>query len=126
MNGIYAIPIFSVVVMGMLNKRVPSVAAFYSMVIGLVVMVGLLIVYPALNGGANTSDLTGISNFHTMGIVFATLMLIMFIGSKVAPREEAWEITTNTPIDMTPWKGTKVASIILVIAVVTIYAAFSK
>jgi len=126
MNGIYFIPIFAVVVMGMLNKRVPSVAAFYSLVIGLVVMVGLLIVYPALNGGANTSQLTGISNFHMMGIVFGSLTLIMFIASKVAPREKAWEITTNTPIDMTPWKGTKVASIILVTAVVAIYAAFSK
>ncbi len=126
MNGVYFIPIFAVVVMGLINKRVPSVAAFYSLLIGLIVMVGLLIVYPALNAGANTSQLTGISNFHMMGIVFASLMLIMFIGSKVAPREKAWEITTNTPIDMTPWKGTKVASIILIIAVVTIYATFSK
>jgi SSS family solute:Na+ symporter len=126
MNGIYAIPIFSVVVMGLINKRVPSIAAFYSMLAGLVVLVGLLIVYPALNGGANTSQLTGISNFHMMGIIFGSLVLAMFIASKVAPREQAWEMATNTPIDMTPWRGTKVASAFLVVAVIAIYAAFAQ
>ncbi|MGS2724080.1 solute:sodium symporter family transporter [Porticoccus sp. GXU_MW_L64] len=126
MNGIYFIPIFSVVVMGMLNKRVPSSAAFYSLVIGLVVLVAGLIVYPATHGGASVEQLTGFSNFHLMGIVFGSLVAIMFIASKVAPRAEAWELETNTSIDMTPWKGARIAGVILIIAVIAIYAAFAK
>lgn len=126
MNGIYAIPIFSVVVMGMLNKRVPSGAAFYSMLASLVVLIGLLIIYPAFNGGAATSTLTGINNFHTMGIIFAIACITMFAASKLIPRAQAWELNTNAPIDMTPWKGTPIVSAVLIVMVIAIYAAFAK
>lgn len=126
MNGIYFIPIFAVVVMGMLNKRVPSGAAFWSMVIGIVALVATLIVYPAINGGDKFATFSGFNDFHLMGIVFAVLVAIQFIASKVFPRPEAWVLETNTPIDMTPWKGAKWASLVLVILVVAIYAAFAK
>ena len=126
MNAIYFIPIFSVVVMGMLNKRVPSGAAFLSMIVGLVILIGFLVAYPALNGGANTEELTGFSNFHLMGITFAILITIMFVASKVAPRAEAWEMETHTPIDMTPWKGTPVASGILILLVLIVYVSFHQ
>ena len=126
MNAIYFIPIFAVVVMGMLNRNVPSGSAFISMVVGLVILIALLVVYPMFNDGAPTSNLTGINNFHLMGIVFALLVSIMFIASKVSPRTEPWEMQTNTPIDMTPWSGAKWASIILIILVIVIYVMFSK
>ncbi|MFW2386488.1 MAG: solute:sodium symporter family transporter, partial [Akkermansiaceae bacterium] len=126
MNAIYFIPIFAVVVMGMLNKRTPSKAAFGSMVIGLVVLIACLIAYPALNGGNSIEEVTNFSNFHLMGIVFALLVSIMFIASKVAPRSEAWELETKTPIDMTPWKGAPIASAILVILVLVIYVSFHQ
>ncbi|WP_411827345.1 solute:sodium symporter family transporter [Luteolibacter sp. AS25] len=137
MNGIYFIPIFAVVVMGMLNRRVPSWSAFVSMIVGLILMISTLILYPifaprTLNPETgeravqNFSDFTGFSNFHLMGIVFALLVGIMFVASKVAPRSEAWVAQTNTPIDMTPWKGAKWASLILIVAVVGIYVFFAK
>ena len=72
------------------------------------------------------SDFTGFSNFHLMGIVFALLVGIMFVASIVAPRAEAWVLETKTPIDMTPWKNAKWASLLLIIAVIGIYAMFAK
>lgn len=127
MNGIYFIPIFAVVVMGMLNRRVPSGAAFLSMIVGLLALIFFLIVYPAYMGeGAKTSDLTGISNFHLMGIVFAVLICIMFVASKIKPTTEAWVAQTNTTIDLTPWKGAKWASLVLVVLVVAIYVSFAR
>jgi len=131
MNAIYFIPIFAVVVMGMLNNRVSSKPAFVSMLIGLVILIGCLIVYPAYNAlvlgvEADISDVTGFSNFHLMGIVFALLVLIMFVASKVAPRPEAWQIETNTPIDMTPWKGAPIVSAILILIVLAVYISFHQ
>ena len=137
MNAIYFIPIFAVVVMGMLNKRVPSSSAFFSMVVGLIVLIGTLIVYPAVADqklDPNTAemvnksfaDVTGFSNFHLMGITFALLVVIMSVASKVAPRAKAWELKTNTPIDMTPWKGAPIVSAILVILVLLIYVSFHQ
>ncbi|MFK7850489.1 MAG: solute:sodium symporter family transporter [Akkermansiaceae bacterium] len=135
MNGIYFIPIFAIVVMGMLNRRVPSGSAFVSMIIGLILLIATLIVYPIaapkiLKDGEmvnqSFSDFTGFSNFHLMGIVFALLVGIMFVASKVAPRSEAWVLETKTPIDMTPWKNAKWASALLIVAVIAIYALFAK
>lgn len=126
MNAIYFIPIFAVVVMGLVNRRVPSGAAFLSMILGLVILISTLIVYPAANGGDGFDTLSGFSNFHLMGIVFALLVAIMFIGSKVAPRPEPWVLESNNTIDMTPWKGAPIASLILVILVLTIYISFHQ
>ncbi|YCM45416.1 solute:sodium symporter family transporter [Verrucomicrobiaceae bacterium 227] len=137
MNAIYFIPIFAVVVMGMLNKRVPSGSAFVSMLVGLVILIGTLIIYPATAAqkldpetakmvNKSFEDVTGFSNFHLMGITFAILILIMFVASKIAPRKNAWEMKTNTPIDMTPWKGAPIASAILILLVLTIYLSFHQ
>jgi len=126
MNAIYFIPIFAVVVMGMLNKRVPSTSAFVAIIVGLVILIATLIIYPALNGGDGFDTVTGFSNFHLMGIVFALLVTIMLVASIVAPRAEPWEIKTNTPIDMTPWKGAPIVGLILVVCVISIYVAFHQ
>ena len=126
MNAIYFIPIFAVVVMGMLNKRVPSTSAFVAIIVGLVILIATLIIYPALNGGDGFDTVTGFSNFHLMGIVFALLVTIMLVASIVAPRAEPWEIKTNTPIDMTPWKGAPIVGLILVVCVISIYLAFHQ
>ena len=126
MNAIYFIPIFAVVVMGMLNKFVPSNAAFVSMLIGLAMLIGMLVFYPIATGGNDFADLVGINTFHLMGITFALLVIIMLVASKVAPRAEAWQMETHTTIDMTPWKGAKITSAILVVLVIVIYAIFSK
>lgn len=126
MNAIYFIPIFAVVVMGMLNKRTPSSSALAALIVGLVILISCLIIYPLATKGGSFADVTGFSNYHLMGIVFALLIGIMLIASFVAPRAEAWEMKTNTPIDMTPWKGAPIASGILVILVLVIYISFNQ
>lgn len=121
MNGIYFIPIFSVVVVGMLHSRVPSAAAFTALLIGLV-MLAVKYFVPGLDGAV---DKIFLYNFHFLGFVFALLVLIMLVWAKVKPRETAWTLETDTPIDMTPWKGAKIASLILIVVVIAIYASFA-
>lgn len=64
-------------------------------------------------------------NFHFLGFVFALLVVIMLIWAAIKPREAAWTLETDTPIDMTPWKGAKLTSLILIVVVVGIYASFA-
>ncbi|MGB0412834.1 MAG: solute:sodium symporter family transporter [Coraliomargarita sp.] len=121
MNGIYFIPIFSVVVVGMLNKRVPSVAAFTALLVGLV-----LLSFKYFAPGMDAAfDKIFVYNFHFLGFVFALLVAIMVIWAAIKPREEAWVLETSTPIDMTPWKGAKVAGVILLVVVAAIYISFA-
>ncbi|MGJ8651745.1 MAG: solute:sodium symporter family transporter [Opitutaceae bacterium] len=121
MNGIYFIPIFSVVVVGMLHPRVPSAAAFTALIIGLVTLAVKYFV-PGLDAKV---DEIFFYNFHFLGFVFALLVAIMLVWAAIKPRETAWTLETDTPIDMTPWKGAKVASLILIVVVIAIYASFA-
>lgn len=121
MNGIYFIPIFSVVVVGMLHPRVPSKAAFTALLVGLVLLSFKYFV-PGMDAAF---DKVFVYNFHFLGFVFVLLVAIMVVWAKVQPREEAWVLETSTPIDMTPWKGAKVAGVILLVIVTLIYLSFA-
>ena len=122
MNAIYFIPIFAVVVVGMLHPRVPAPAAFFAMLLGLV-MIGVKYFIP---GVAPAVDSLFVYNFHFLGFVFAFLVAFMLVWAKAAPRAAAWKLETSTPIDMTPWKGAKWASVALVVIVIAIYASFAS
>ena len=123
MNGIYFIPIFAVVVVGMLHRKVPSLAANIALACGIIILTVDSVVLP-LTGGSSISSILGINGFHFLGLVFWALVIFMLVFTKLAPRKEAWQIETNNPIDMTPWWGAPVVSVLLVIAVLGIYAYF--
>lgn len=122
MNAIYFIPIFAVVVVGMLHPRVPADAAFTALLLGL----GMIVVKYYVPGVAAVVDRAFVYNFHFLGFVFVTLVAMMLGWAVVAPRREPWTLERNTPIDMTPWKGAPWASLALLLAVVAIYASFAS
>jgi len=122
MNAIYFIPIFSVVLVGLLNRNVPAKAASTAMIAGIILISLGAFVAPIKQG---IKDL-GIHNFHYMGIVFALLVTYLLVMAKVSPRSEPWKIETRNTIDMTPWKGVRWASAASVILVFVFYAAFAK
>jgi len=121
MNGIYFIPIFAVVVVGLLNRKVPAVAGFVGLIFGIVV-IALGYFVPAFSSGLSAA---GIHEFHFLGIVFAALVLLMLGIGLVKPRAEAWQMVYTKEVDLTPWKGAKWASLILVIFVIGIYVFFA-
>lgn len=121
MNAIYFIPIFAVVVVGMLHPRVPAKAAFWAVVIGLVALLAKYF-WP---GADKAVDRIFNHNFHYLGVVFVALIVFMVAWGTLAPRATAWKLETSTPIDMTPWKNAKWASLVLVILVIAIYASFA-
>lgn len=121
MNGIYFIPIFAVVVVGLLSRRVPAVAGTVGLVSGVVVIaLGYF-----LPGSINPVTQLGIHEFHFLGIIFALLIGVMLLIGKLRPRPTDWELENDTPIDMTPWKNAKWASLALVLVVLLIYVVFA-
>jgi SSS family solute:Na+ symporter len=121
MNAIYFIPIFAVVLVGMLHSRVPAKAASIAMLAG-ILLIGLGYFVPAFDKAIADA---GIHGFHFIGIVFALLVAFLFIMGTVAPRATPWKLETTNNIDMTPWKGAKIASAILVAIVIAIYVIFA-
>jgi SSS family solute:Na+ symporter len=122
MNGIYFIPIFAVVVVGMLNRRVPAIAGSIGLLLGVIVIaLGYF-----LPGKMSPMTLLGMHEFHFLGVVFALLVIVMLAIGAAKPRATPWELTSSNTIDMTPWKNAKWASLGLIAIVLAIYIGFAR
>jgi solute:Na+ symporter, SSS family len=119
MNGLYFIPIFAVVVVGIANKRVPAFAANVALILG----------FAAIAGGywmPGFKDIVGkIHGFHYLGLVFAILVALLLIIGTLRPREEAWVQADARAVDLTPWKYAKPVGAVLVLLVLTFYAVLA-
>lgn len=119
MNGMYFIPIFSVVLVGMLSRRVPASAAKTSLVAGLVTIACAYFIPPL------AVVVESINDFHFLGIVFAYLVIYMFIMGELRPLEKPWKQVDVQAVDMTPWPHARRAGAVLALIVLTIYVVFA-
>ncbi len=126
MNAIYFIPILAVVVVGMLSKRVPGVAASTALILGLVLMlVGNFVPFGTVDDQPYLLAGGLMNGFHYAGLVFLILVGLMLLIGLFRPRSEAWVHEHSREVDITPWKGAVPVAIVLLIAVVAIYAMFA-
>tara|TARA_R110000850_G_scaffold3506_1_gene16842 strand:- start:1250 stop:2860 length:1611 start_codon:yes stop_codon:yes gene_type:complete len=119
MNGLYFIPIFSVVLAGLLFKRANAATANIALAGGCAILI-LGYFVPPFTGWAQK-----VHDFHFLGIVFGILMTFQFVMSKVKPLAEPWEQKYSGDVDLTPWKWAKPVGIGIVVAVVLLYLAFA-
>ncbi len=119
MNGMYAVPILAVVLVAMLSRRVPPMAAKFGLIAGFIA-VGLgNFVHPF----SQIADTMG--GFYFTGTVFAWLVILMLVIGELRPLEDEWVQTDVRAVDMTPWRYSRLAGIALIVAVVSIYAGFA-
>jgi SSS family solute:Na+ symporter len=124
MNGIYFVPIFAVVLVGMLSKRVPAKAANVGMIFAFVTILTVYFV-PGCNITDDKSSIFLIHNFHFIALVLLISISIILIIGKINPLETAFEHKHSGDVDLTPWKYTVPAGITLIAIVVGIYASYA-
>lgn len=121
-NGIFFIPIFAVIVMGMLFKHIPPIAAKLALLLGLMtISFGYFI---PINGSHYITDY--IHEFHFLGLVFIALMAIMFFIGWIYPMEKGFVQSDVRDGDLRPWKYTSLVSASLIFLVFLIYYLFSE
>ena len=119
MNGLYFIPIFSVVLLGILNKRIPAWGANAALMVGFIsIALGYFI--PALS-----KHVDAMHEFHFLGAVFASLIIIMMISRIISPLSKPWEHKDSAQVDLTPWKWAMPMGIGLAVVVLALYFAFA-
>ncbi|MFD2189530.1 solute:sodium symporter family transporter [Pistricoccus aurantiacus] len=119
MNAIYFIPILAVVIVGLLTRRVPPMAAKIALVGGCLMIAAGYFVPPF-------DQLPAIMHeFHFVAAVFLLLVAIMLVIGKLRPREIPWVQEDSGAVDLTPWRGAIPAGIVLVVLVIAIYVAFA-
>lgn len=119
MNGLYFIPVLAVVVVGMLSKRVPPMAAKVALVIGFTVIATGYFVPPF------DRFVTAMHQFHFLGAVFLLLCAVMVFIGWLRPTAEGFVQIDVQAVEMSPWKGSVPTSIALVLIVLIIYVVFA-
>jgi uncharacterized sodium:solute symporter family permease YidK len=119
MNGMYFIPIFAVVLIGMLTKRVPALAAKIALLLGFTAIAVGYFVPPFDKVVASLHD------FHFLGLVFSWLLVLMLVIGELKPRETEFVQEDVGAVTMTPWKFARPAGIALIIIVISIYVCFA-
>jgi SSS family solute:Na+ symporter len=119
MNAIYFIPILAVVIVGLLTKRVPPMAAKIALVGGCLLIAAGYFVPPF-----NRLPMV-MHEFHFVASVFALLVAMMLLIGKLRPRATDWVQEDSGAVDLTPWKGAIPAGIVLIVLVIAIYVAFA-
>lgn len=119
MNAMYFIPILAVVLVGLLTKRVPPIAAKIALVAGCLI-IGIVYFVPPFTGLLDV-----LNDFHFVALVFVLLVAMMLVFGQLMPRATDWVHEDSGKVDLTPWKGAIPAGIVLVLLVIAIYIAFA-
>ncbi|QDU99106.1 solute:sodium symporter family transporter [Lignipirellula cremea] len=119
MNGMYFIPVLAVVLVGMLTRRVPAIAARLGLVAGFAVIAIGYFVSPF------DKIVSSLHEYHFLGIVFSWLMIMMLVIGEIWPRETEFVQEDVGAVDMTPWRYAIPAGLVLILIVFTIYLVFA-
>lgn len=142
-NGIYSIPIFTIIVIGYLTKRVPAIAAKIGILSGSILyIISQFWLGPKMISAAlDTAKASGITDatelkliqadayphyLHIMAILFILNIVIMLIIGKFYPRKEPFVLEYTKQVSIEPYKYVKQVGLVVVFIVVGIYIYFAK
>ena len=118
MNGIYSIPILSVVLLGMLSGRMTRRAAKFGLIVGPSLIACCYFIYPL------QAIVNSLHEFHFLGVVFGWLIMSMLMISTLWPDQE-WEQVDVQAVDLTPWRWAPHCGVLLLIGVISIFLIFA-
>ena len=141
-NGIYSIPILTIIVVGYLTKRVPAIAAKIALLSGcLLYIISQFLLQPYfVNSALDNAKASGITNQAALALVkaaayphFLDIMAMLFILNvgimlligKFKSREQDYVQKYTQQVDITPWKYVKQVGVAICIIVVGIYIYFA-
>ncbi len=127
-NGFYNVPIFTLIIFGMLNKHAPAWAAKVTLVCFIVAYGLTQIPFAGKEAIPLLGWLSGIHYLHVMAILFIIAVAFMWVTGIY------WPTKNNTyddakdlhVVDTTPWNKAVVMSVAIVLCVFAVYVIFSK
>lgn len=120
-NGIYSIPILTIVVVGYFTKYVPAKAAKIGIISGsLLYIISQFVLKPYVFGKENYPHF-----LHVMAILFVLNIIIMLVIGKLQPRKNSFNLVYTKHVNITPWKYVTIAGVVISVIVVYSYIYFS-
>lgn len=142
-NGIYSIPILTIIVVGYLTKRVPAIAAKIGIISGSILyiisqfwlqpkFVNLALEEAKASGITDAAELRLVEAdayphyLHVMAILFIANVAIMLLIGKFKPRDTPYVQEYTKQVEITPYRYVRHVGLSIVIIVVGIYIYFAK
>ena len=119
-NGIYSIPILTIIIVGYTTKYVPAIAAKIGLFSGCLLYITYMLIdiySPEVFSRLHFLDICA--------ILFILNILIMLIIGYFKPREEAYVQEYTKQVDITPWRYLKPVSIAICLIVIGVYIYFT-
>jgi SSS family solute:Na+ symporter len=119
-NGIYSIPILTIIIVGYTTKYVPAIAAKIGLFSGCLLYITYMLIdiySPEVFSSLHFLDI--------LAILFVLNIMIMLIIGYFKPREKAYVQEYTKQVDITPWKYLKPASITICVIVIGVYIYFA-
>lgn len=141
-NGIYSIPILTIIVVGYTTKRVPAIAAKVGLVSGclLYIISQFFLKDYFITKALASATASGVTDegalalvtaqayphfLDIMAILFVLNIVIMLIIGRLYPRTEPFIQEYTKQVDITPWKYVKSAGLGICLIVVGVYIYFA-
>ena len=114
LNGIFFIPIASIMIAGFFTKHISAIAAKISLFVGLLFYINVTFIFK--------SDIHFV---HVWGIEFVLNMVTMFVFSYIFPHKKKEERRIENHIELIEWKYAKGISFIIAFITISIYILLS-
>ena len=114
LNGIFFIPIASIMLAGFFMPNISAAGAKAALFIGLAFYITTTFIFPV-----------DIHFVHIWGIEFVLNLIVMFVVSNRYPVESRFEVEDKKVLELETWKYAKPFSLFLVITIIGIYILLS-
>ncbi|MBE9601097.1 solute:sodium symporter family transporter [Pedobacter sp. MC2016-24] len=113
-NAAFSIPIFTIMFIGFVTKKVPPIAAKAGLVFCFIGYVLTQMVFD-----------TGIHFLHVLAILFVVTSALMLIVGRLYPMEKAYVAQNKSVVDLKPWKNRHWVNGLLLIVMILLFLLFS-
>lgn len=115
LNGIYNVPLVTIIIMGFFFPRIPALAAKVAMGLGIVsyITINYLVKF----------------DFHFLYVLACTFcinVVVMLVIGIIKPRATPFKFHDAFAVDMKPWKNAKLASVGILTAMLGVYAGLAQ
>jgi SSS family solute:Na+ symporter len=115
LNGIFFIPIASIMLVGFFTKNISALAAKVALFVGLSFYLLTSFIFD-----------TGLHFIHIWGIEFILNLVVMYLISYFYPNKNEFKTSDLKLVKMEPWRYTKPLSIFLCLVTIIIYIAMGS
>lgn len=113
-GGAFSIPIFTILLIGFITRRVPAIAAK----IGLMFFVSTYLFTQTLWS-------TGLHFLHVLAILFLLTCALMLLIGKIWPQPMPYKIAERSTVSLAPWRLRHLFYLLLIMGLIGLYWLFS-